>query len=73
MEGWYHPQSRFYGNSVGSLAGGQMDVHFTKHKETYRLSWPDVYCRGIIIGKLVFEYSGTPLYFLIIRRNKHHL
>jgi hypothetical protein len=59
MEGWYHPQSRFYGNSVGSLAGGQMDVHFTKHKETYRLSWPDVYCRGIIIGKLVFEYSGN--------------
>eukprot|EP01080_Neovahlkampfia_damariscottae_P004261 gene4261-7597_t len=58
MEGWYHPQSRFYGNSVGSLAAGQLDVSFTKHKENYNISWPDVYCRGIIIGKLVFEYSG---------------
>lgn len=58
MNGWYYPKSKFYGNSAASLAEGELEVKFKDLNEVYQITWPDIYCRGIVIGKLVLEMCG---------------
>jgi hypothetical protein len=58
FEGWYYPRSKFLGNSAASVAEGMCKIHFRKRKELYVLTWPNVYARGIIFGKMLMEYGG---------------
>jgi hypothetical protein len=58
VEGWYYPRSKFLGNSVGSMTEGVMKIHFKKRGEIYACTWPNVYGRGIIFGRLLMEMGG---------------
>jgi len=58
FEGWYYPRSKFLGNSAASVAEGLVKIYFRKRKECYVATWPDVYARGIIFGKMLLEYGG---------------
>lgn len=42
-----------------SVAEGTVRIWFTKRdNELYTASWPNVYARGIIYGRLLMEYGG---------------
>lgn len=68
FEGWYYPRSKFLGTSAASyvvnlclhvsVAEGLCKLHFKKRKELYVLTWPNVYARGIIFGKMLMEIGG---------------
>lgn len=59
LEGWYYPRSKLAGmNSAASVAEGVVKIYCTRRDEVYVATWPNVYARGIIYGKLVMEYGG---------------
>lgn len=58
VDGYYYPKSRFLGNSAASLGEGRSFVHLMDHQETYIVTWPNVYARGILFGSLVMELGG---------------
>lgn len=58
IEGWYYPRSKFLGNSAASITEGVAKIHFKKHNEIYVITWPSVYARGIIFGRLLMEMGG---------------
>lgn len=68
MNGWYYPKSKFYGNSAASVAEGELEVKFKDLNETYDITWPDIYARGILYGKLVMETCGDTK--IICKQNK---
>lgn len=58
IDGYYYPKSRFLGNSAASLGDGRAFVHLMDHSETYVVTWPNVYARGILFGSLIMELGG---------------
>ncbi|KAJ1894131.1 Oxysterol-binding protein OBPa [Kickxella alabastrina] len=60
IEGDLRPKSRFFGNSVGMLLEGYAKVHFNKrNNEEYLVTYPNMYARGILFGKMVLELGET--------------
>ncbi|KAJ2827991.1 Oxysterol-binding protein OBPa, partial [Coemansia furcata] len=59
IEGDLRPKSRFFGNSVGMLLEGYAKVHFGKWDENYHVTYPNMYARGILFGKMVLELGET--------------
>ncbi|KAJ1906504.1 Oxysterol-binding protein OBPa [Coemansia sp. IMI 209127] len=60
IEGDLRPKSRFYGNSVGMLLEGYAKIHFNKWgNEEYVITYPNMYARGILFGKMVLELGET--------------
>jgi len=58
IEGWYYPRSKFLGNSVASMTEGYITINFKNRGESYVCTWPNVYARGIIFGRLIMEMGG---------------
>ncbi|KAJ2382276.1 Oxysterol-binding protein OBPa [Coemansia sp. RSA 2603] len=60
IEGDLRPKSRFFGNSVGMLLEGYAKIHFNKWgNEEYLVTYPNMYARGILFGKMVLELGET--------------
>ncbi|KAJ2484867.1 Oxysterol-binding protein OBPa [Coemansia sp. RSA 2320] len=59
IEGDLRPKSRFLVNSVGMLLEGYANVHFGLWNENYRVTYPNMYARGILFGKMVLELGET--------------
>eukprot|EP00164_Ancoracysta_twista_P002038 GFYU01002686.1.p1 GENE.GFYU01002686.1~~GFYU01002686.1.p1 ORF type:complete len:408 (-),score=114.63 GFYU01002686.1:413-1636(-) len=59
--GWIRPRSKFsFPNSVQSAMQGRQMVTLGAHKETYVITFPDAFARGVLMGKLRSELSGKP-------------
>jgi len=58
IEGWYYPRSKFLGNSAASMTEGYIKINFKNRGEVYVCTWPNVYARGIIFGRLLMEMGG---------------
>ncbi|EFC46120.1 predicted protein [Naegleria gruberi] len=59
LEGWYYPRSKFLGNSAASITEGNIKITFgSRGNEVYTATWPSVYARGVIFGKLIMEMAG---------------
>ncbi|KAJ2784421.1 Oxysterol-binding protein OBPa [Coemansia javaensis] len=59
IEGDLRPKSRFFGNSVGMLLEGYGRIHLLCHDEAYEVTYPNMYARGILFGKMVLELGET--------------
>lgn len=56
VDGVVIPQSKFLGNSSAALMNGWGHVQLgNRDDETYIMNQPNVYCRGILFGKLRYE------------------
>mmetsp|Transcript_8608 Transcript_8608/g.8499 ORF Transcript_8608/g.8499 Transcript_8608/m.8499 type:complete len:468 (-) Transcript_8608:55-1458(-) len=56
VDGVVIPQSKFLGNSSAALMNGWGHVQLgNRDGETYIMNQPNVYCRGILFGKLRYE------------------
>ena len=55
IDGVLKPRSKFLGNSAGSMMEGQAALHFLNHNETYTLTQPNMYARGILFGRMRME------------------
>lgn len=55
VDGTLIPKSRFLGNSSAAMMEGWAHVTLGRHDETYFMNQPNVYCRGILFGKLKYE------------------
>lgn len=55
VDGTLIPKSRFLGNSSAAMMEGWTHVTLGNHDETYLMNQPNVYCRGILFGKLKYE------------------
>jgi hypothetical protein len=58
IEGWYYPRSKFLGNSAASIAEGLVKITFKERNEIYSCTWPNIYARGVIFGRLIMEIGG---------------
>ncbi|KAJ2591975.1 Oxysterol-binding protein OBPa [Coemansia sp. RSA 1722] len=60
IEGDLRPKSRFFGNSVGMILEGYAKIHFDRwDDEEYLVTYPNMYARGILFGKMVLELGET--------------
>lgn len=55
VDGVVIPKSKFLGNSSAAIMEGWAHVILGEHNETYIMNQPNVYCRGILFGKLRYE------------------
>lgn len=56
------PRSRFLGNSSAAMMEGTAHLQLGQHDgEIYSLSQPNIYCRGILFGKLRYELGDHML------------
>ncbi|RKP29084.1 Oxysterol-binding protein [Metschnikowia bicuspidata] len=55
VDGTIIPNSKFLGNSSAAIMKGLGHVHLHNHAETYVMNQPNIYCRGILFGKLRYE------------------
>ncbi|CAO3647046.1 unnamed protein product [Cunninghamella blakesleeana] len=56
IEGETKPKAKFLGNSAATIMNGYSRVVFAKHhNETYEITNPNVYARGILFGKMIME------------------
>ncbi|OLY83217.1 Oxysterol-binding protein-like protein [Smittium mucronatum] len=55
IEGELRPKGKFYGNSVGVILNGETRVYLKNHDEEYILTYPNMYARGILFGKMFLE------------------
>lgn len=56
------PRSRFLGNSSAAMMEGVAHLELGQHNgEIYSLSQPNIYCRGILFGKLRYELGDHML------------
>lgn len=55
VDGVVIPKSKFLGNSSAAIMEGWAHVFLGEHNETYIMNQPNVYCRGILFGKLRYE------------------
>ncbi|OLY79357.1 Oxysterol-binding protein-like protein [Smittium mucronatum] len=55
IRGELKPRGKFLGNSVGIYLGGSSEIYLTKHDECYHITYPNMYTRGILFGKMVLE------------------
>ncbi len=51
--------SKFMGTSAASTLSGYATIHFPKHGEEYRFSFPDAHAKGFIMGPLLMELVGV--------------
>lgn len=51
-------RSKFGGNSVSAILDGKAKLHLHKRNETYTVTMPYAYCRGILLGSLCMELGG---------------
>jgi hypothetical protein len=51
--------SKFMGTSAASTLNGYATIHFPKHGEEYRFSFPDAHAKGFIVGPLLMELVGV--------------
>ncbi len=45
-------------NSAASMNEGALRIYMKNRNEVYSLTWPNVYAKGIIYGRLLMEYGG---------------
>jgi hypothetical protein len=57
MHGMYYPRSKFLGNSAASIGEGSSTILFDDG-QVYHCTWPSVYVRGIVFGRLLMEIGG---------------
>ncbi|ORZ07875.1 hypothetical protein BCR42DRAFT_149251 [Absidia repens] len=56
VDGEARPKARFLGNSAATIMNGYSRLTFAKHhNETYEITNPNVYARGILFGKMLME------------------
>lgn len=55
------PRSKFLGNSSAAMMEGVAYVTLGEHDEVYSLTQPNIYCRGILFGKLRYELGDHML------------
>lgn len=55
VDGVVIPKLRFLGNLLAALMDGWGHVTLGQHNETYVMNQPNVYCRGILFGKMRTE------------------
>ncbi|KAI3405261.2 OSH6 [Candida oxycetoniae] len=55
VDGVVIPKSRFLGNSSAAIMEGLGKVTFHNWNETFTMNQPNVYCRGILFGKMRLE------------------
>ncbi|KAG7660369.1 OSH6 [[Candida] subhashii] len=55
VDGVLIPKSRFLGNSSAAIMEGVGRLTLGHHNEVYEMTQPNVYCRGILFGKLKTE------------------
>ncbi|CAI5759950.1 unnamed protein product [Candida verbasci] len=55
IDGILIPKSRFLGNSSAAIMEGWTHLTLGQHDEVYEMNQPNVYCRGILFGKLKTE------------------
>ncbi|GJJ74396.1 oxysterol-binding protein-related protein 8 [Entomortierella parvispora] len=54
------PKSKFLGNSAATLMQGEIKVSFTNRPgETYAITMPNVYARGILFGTMLMELGDV--------------
>lgn len=54
--GNFRPRPKFLGNSIVSNMNGHTELYFLNHpKEKYVLTYPNVYARGLLFGKMFLE------------------
>jgi hypothetical protein len=52
-------KSKFYGNSLSAMMNGAFKITLLNRGETYTLTLPYAYCKGLIIGTLTMELGGS--------------
>lgn len=60
-EGVIVPRSKFLGNSSAAMMEGVAKLTLGAHEEEYTVTQPNVYCRGILFGKLKYELGDHVL------------
>ncbi|SAM09300.1 hypothetical protein [Absidia glauca] len=56
IDGEARPKARFLGNSAATIMHGYSRLTFAKHhNETYEITNPNVYARGVLFGKMLME------------------
>lgn len=55
VDGTIIPKSKFLGNSSAAIMEGWAHVKLGEREEEYIMNQPNVYCRGILFGKLRYE------------------
>lgn len=61
VDGVVIPRSKFLGNSSAALMEGLARLTLGEFDEEYTMSQPNVYCRGILFGKLKYELGDHML------------
>lgn len=59
VDGTLVPRSKFLGNSSAAMMEGWAHVTLGRYDELYVMTQPNVYCRGILFGKLRYELGDT--------------
>ncbi|KAJ1923130.1 Oxysterol-binding protein OBPa [Tieghemiomyces parasiticus] len=55
IEGDLRPKSRFLGNSVAMVLEGGTHIDMVGTKETFQITYPNMYARGILFGTMMLE------------------
>lgn len=53
-----NPKSTFWGNKVDMILEGKHVVHLLNHGEEYKIEFPSIVGRGIIMGSSIIEHNG---------------
>ncbi|KAI7904108.1 uncharacterized protein BX663DRAFT_506449 [Cokeromyces recurvatus] len=62
ITGEAHPKAKFLGNSAATIMKGYTRITFSGlQNETYEISNPNVYARGILFGKMVMEMGDQSI------------
>ncbi|KAI8068201.1 hypothetical protein BC940DRAFT_353524 [Gongronella butleri] len=60
IQGQLRPKAKFLGNSAATIMEGQSIISFADHaNETYHITMPNVYAKGILFGKMVLELGDS--------------
>lgn len=59
VDGTIVPRSKFLGNLSAAIMEGWGQVNLGSHDEIYMMNQPNVYCRGILFGKLRYELGDN--------------
>lgn len=71
ITGEAHPKAKFLGNSAATIMKGYTRIVFSElHNETYEISNPNVYARGILCKLIVIIVLGCTNFYQS-RKNGH--
>ncbi|KAI8987306.1 hypothetical protein BDF20DRAFT_815285 [Mycotypha africana] len=60
VTGEAHPKAKFLGNSAATVMKGYTRITFSElNNETYEITNPNVYARGILFGKMIYEMGDS--------------